>query len=321
MLRIQTDFSDYYIVFIGVGLILLCFCRTIAEHLLNCFIDLEKALTTRCCSLCCGMEEKPMLYLIRCLIILYSFAQPVLFAVVHMTRRARNQGDLHVIVMSYTNDDVWTHGNASQYPRSKVQVHASVSAIDFMYIVLPFAFAMSVNTITWVQVTSQGEISFDQNWDENLPDTVASYEITYCIECLLLNVAYVYVYCSGERPVVSFLIAVYYTAVEFFFISSARCSERNWEMGVFSVGLLAVLFCGSSPILNACLQWHSEALSLLAAVHLTCLAAIITIHLISGGQATAAGIILARVLVACVASMSLLVYYYQSNGNTVLTGK
>ena len=312
----ETTFDDYYIILIGVGLVVLCFFRTITQHLFECLVEVENAISTRCCSFCCGVEEKPMYYVLRCLIISYGFFQPMVFGIAHLAHHAQHGKGLFVLVSLYSNDDVWKGVNVFNASigasLDSIDVSASVVRLDVIYVVLPLAFAMSVNTMTWVSLTSNGELAFDQPWDENLPDSVSAYEVTYIIECWMLNSAYVFIYCSGERPIVLLLAGFFFTTVMGFFIINARCTEKNWEMGFFAMILLSAFFCGSSAFLSACLQWHVDSVSVMACVHIVYIVATLSIHMIASGQATASFIIFSRVCLAELASAALLVFYIET---------
>lgn len=305
------DFSDNYIILIIAGLFALYFFRPIAQSLLTCLQDIEARLTNDCCLACFGCRENICFAMIRTVLILFTFLQPFLFAVVHLYKSSTKQPQLKLELTTYS-----TH-NLQDMLRSNATITAVdfeqyTTHVDFMILALPWNTGVAVVCIVWVHLGNTHALDADGAWDDSQESAVVAYDLAYLIECALCNIVFISSYCPGERISVVILQSTSIGLLLAYFIAQARVQERSVEDNMIVMGALIALFALLFLIWQSSAAWDKQGTALIAGAHAVIVCVIACFHVVVSGAVTAGAVVLTRVFVTSAACAVMLAFYAYS---------
>lgn len=333
-----STFNNTNLLFVVVLLGAMCYCRVIGEFLLNNCVAWEEFLTHRCLQACCGCDKIGALHVVRGALILYTFSLPVLFCAAHVYRSMNNLNVLSVFLMPrtpYINacviteaqnstnaTSIWTLYYAPEGDLANMLVHCYMSfshtildaavSIDAIYIVLPLAFASSVNCLIWVNLTKSNTLTETTVWDTSLEDDVVSYEVSFLVECFFSNLALIFIAASGSAAIDLLIFVCLVGAIETFFVQIAKISDHSVFDTFIAFGVLLqlcfVIFL-YVPFLDLSSP-HNPVATALLVVFVLRLSLNVMLHYAAHGQMNAGYIILFRLTNVLFVSSSLLVFYF-----------
>ena len=324
------DINIFTIVMLVLGLI---FIRTLAQTALECMVACENISRSQCAYILCGMEEQPCLYFMRCLLLMFCFSQPVIFSGVHFIRSSQNKSalttvfstantglEMHCLLKASNESSLWYVGEEDW---SKKTIQNKMDAclhlqwrkgvlfeLDVMFVILPFAFAVSINCMTWVHFMERGVITPDMVWDDAIDLTLFNYDLSYALECFCANLCFLFLYCAGTGSTTLFVFAAYVTGVEFFFASISKFSGRDWPLNVVAISIFLIILLTWVPIIQSFASILDQFSLVLAIVHGMTLILSIALHLLADGRIVAANLILMRLAITCIRSLSLICFLF-----------
>lgn len=329
-----TQFNNYNLFLVVILLFLMCYCRIIGEFLLNNCIAWEEFLTHHCLQKCCGCDNVGFLQVVRGVLILYTFSLPVIFCVAHYYRNFQELGLLTVFLkpktpfinacllsnfQNRTNaTNVWTYHLVTDeifeswyvlcHTTFAQTIHDLSLTIDVIYLVLPYAFASSINCLIWVRLTKSQYLTDTSVWDENMDVQVAQYEISFVVECLFGNIAIIFLSGSGNTWMDLLMFAFLVSGFETFFILAAKTSEHTLFDTYLTFTVLILLFGITMSYMPLVSDWHDSHCVALQFVLMFRLTANILLHYAAHGQLNAGYMILFRLLNTMIVSLTIIVF-------------
>ena len=198
----QIDFHDNYIFAVIIFMAVIWFARNFLELIHSLCEVLDK------CSFCCGREcigynaHQICSTCTRQSLAIYSFMQPMIVCLIGIFNRNR-AGDfdstVHLCALKLNSSALVYKHDSTLNETSVLHLDASQSTcteVDYVFVILPFACMVSVTTLLWVKLSSSGDLNQDTIWDEgvysiNDNNAVFFYDIGYCAEGFLMNLAFV----------------------------------------------------------------------------------------------------------------------------------
>lgn len=316
----QLEFQDVHVVTVIFLVLVLVFIRTIASTIVEVLRALEAVWSGSCLGVGCGLHESAALYLVRCALILFCFSQPAIFAVLHYLRHTAGKAPVTVLFVEQTNADnmdcvtrvyntstVWDvlHHDADVLSCFDVK---SLVKVDALLLILPFAFAISVSSMTWVHYNKQGVISIQSMWDDTLSSDIFYYELSYMVERFASNACFIALYSTGISLIYVGVCALLFTLVQVFYSVLSRMAQREWQVQTFSVFLLIVVVSLWTPLWMSNLASYKWLAILLLMTHTITIFADILLNLLAEGGLMASTMILFRLVLQCVSSVALIVF-------------
>lgn len=313
----QVDFQDNYIVVVVVFMVVLWFARNFLEMLQAICGIVDK------CSFCCGREclgysaQQICSTCSRQTLAVFCFMQPLIVCLIGVLNRMRG-GDFDSTVQLCTlqvNSSalVYKHGGLLN-GTSVVQLNADSSCVevDLTFIVLPFACMVSISTLSWVKVTSSGDLYQESVWDDTVyeageQNSVFFYDLTYFAEIWWMNFAFIISSSSENAFWHLYYVVQALTMGVVFFVAGARFRHslllEQWVATLFLLYVLSVLI----PYWNHDVQDSCVASIAIAMTHAFCVFVIVAGHYISQGAGTAGYIITLRIIVTVIASLAIII--------------
>ena len=194
----QLQFSDSYILGVIIFMIVIWFARNMIEcasALLTCLQQL-----CFCCDPhCIGYNAHLILKgCVKQIIVCFCFLQPVFLSAIVAAQRHRAESEISSLFFCRANLlNVYDHfhDNVSHDDLNATvveEMHISCSNTDSIFVMMPYAVLVSINTLAWVSLTQTSGLSADSLWDASLFDsesehTTLIYECGYYVELWLLN--------------------------------------------------------------------------------------------------------------------------------------
>lgn len=339
----EVEFHEHYLVGVAVVLVLLCNLHGV----LLCAKSMAEACRELSCFLCCvcctpeciGPQlhdwwERQLRNSGRKAVVAFCFLQPLFLALVTVanqhSRAERNTSSTLVFCVADVNRSSvhyrdstlapFVHvGGVSGAPNSSLAlttdgtqlvVEWSCAEIDYVLVCLPYSFAVSVTTLTWLRLVKDGVLYEDQLWNDGLyaehDGRAFLYDASYFVELVCMNACFVLLAADVGSGWSAYFFVAAISCVLLFFVNMARYrveTPAESLVGVAGVALGAVV---ALPF------WLSlvarDPLSIGAAVvHGVVLFVIVTGHYIAGGEGTTAYVLVLRLSVTCCACMANLV--------------
>lgn len=297
----------------------------------NC-IACEDFVLHKCLQFVCGCDNAGLLQVIRGTLILVTFTLPFLFCVVHAYRTAFHKEQLSVtvyfrqnsfrdcitaqIAKAPYNTSTWTQHKIPRkdmlrfmstcYVQNVDKITEHSLTVDVIYVILPFAFAASVNCLIWVNLTKSNHLTEHSIWDQNMDVEVVYYEMTFIIECALSNIMLIFLLASGNYVMDLLVYAFLLVGIETFFINIAKSGDRDMFDTMICFSILIVVFGIVLPYLPLLTNTKDANVIGLMVIFMIRLAFNISIHFAASGQLNAGYMILFRLINVIFVSFPLL---------------
>lgn len=317
----QVDFQNTYILAVVLFMLFIWFarnCLDLLQALFECVDRCGICCQYECCGIqCIGYNAQQLLAIgTRQCLAVFCFIQPLLLSVVVMINNGQKDVDksstiLLCDVQLNTSLLMYKHFTG-QHNQTIVQIdsgRSGCSEIDYVFLAMPFAAAVSITTLSWVKLTSSGDIGHDTVWDEQVYESpnVFFYDLIYYFEIWCMNICFVF----GSSSEASFL-PLYFTVqaltiAMLFFVASIRFTHdsvvEQWVGTVFTAFIVSILL----PHWNESVQSGCEVSVAVAMVHAFCVFLIVVGHYIPMGHGTASYVMSLRVMVTVIACMTNLI--------------
>lgn len=316
----KLEFQDVHIFTVVFLVLVLIFIRTIASTLVELLHAIESLCSASCLSFGCGLDESAALYLLRCVLILFCFSQPVIFAGIHYARSVQHKPAVSVLFVEHINSEdmacvkgvyntstIW---DLSKHDPGVVECFGvqGLIKVDALLVILPFAFSVSINSLTWLHYSKRDVLHVNSMWDDSLSADLFYYELSHILERFTSNFCFLALYSTGTSMMFISVCALLFTLIQFFYSVISRMSDREWQLQTFSVLLLIILVGIWTPLwMNNLASYNWLAISLLSTHTLTVFVDIF-INLLAEGGLMATQIILFRLILECLSSVSIIVF-------------
>ena len=319
----KLEFQDVHIFTVVFLVLVLIFIRTIASTLVELLHAIESLCSASCLSLGCGLDESAALYLLRCVLILFCFSQPVIFAGIHYARSVQhkptvsvlfveriNSEDMACVKSVYNTSTIWDVSKHDPMVVECFGVRGSAVPVkvDALLVILPFAFAVSINSLTWLHYSKRDVLNVNSMWDDSLSADLFYYELSHVMERFTSNFCFLALYSTGTGTMFACICALLFTLIQFFYAVISRISAREWQLQTFSVLLLIVLISIWTPLWMNNLASYDWLAILLLSTHTITVFVDIFINLLAEGSLMATQIILFRLILQCLSSVSIIVF-------------
>jgi len=245
----QVEFQDHYIIVIVLVLWVLCCCRgfleacTVGMHVLDKCVDLS------CCDLrdVLGCHDASVCgVLVKRLVILFCFLQPLLLCVVRLVGKEENlEWYTSVRLFVFAPGAVVVH-NSPRRERVPVTVDLELVEIDYLLLAMPLAITTSLNCICFAHWSLTLEGSSD--WDEGLggSEDWFLYEVTYYLQILCMNWLLLALACREQTVTHVYFSGMALSLVMWFFMAASRFPHQttadHWGSSMaFTVLLMTLL--------------------------------------------------------------------------------
>ena len=301
----QLEFKNSYMIIILVLLLVVCFCRQILE-----LLAAASALCDRGCEKClCPCVCCPYANAARRAVTLYCVLMPVLFNMIYFWHECFSTFDWasSVVLVDFRVRDVtYSHANRTAAPAAQPKADVWQTEVDYMVCVMPFALAASLSCWLWVSFSKDESAALgpDSAWDDELPKCVVYYEFSYYVETFALNLSMIAVSCSERsiNEVLQSTLAI--STVQCAIMFAARFRLNDSIQRITTVVLLLLLLCAAVPVSAGMVQRGCVVSEAVAAVHALCVLVLVCFHFAANGEATASSVLLVRVAVTILASLT-----------------
>lgn len=329
----QIAFNDKNIVLVIAILFFLCFFRSILDLIVLFCREFENTCCKSFYQFCFGIDERSCLYLLRCFLILYCASQPILVTLTHLNRTMQKQGQLTILSSWKSNNKrikcmqesilshnitnfshPWIFNGLSTEEQRDFYMDCShdfhIFTIDVLYVILPFAFAISCNSMIWVHFTKSDLLNESTVWGENLDSELIWYELSYAAECFTMNTCFVFIYTSGCQYIHVLNVSILLTLIQLHFIMLARNPQDDYSANgkietfalTFFISALLSCFVSDSVITD------NITCVLLFVVHIVCYIAICCFHFAAQATFLASLVLVFRLGIVCVATGAIYVF-------------
>lgn len=299
----ELSFENHHVVAVVVFMVALLFCKQVLECMHSLADTWQKCAANTCCFCHYGHEE-----LLRrgltAIMLTFSVFQPIVLVL------ARHG--------FWTVNFVHVEFNASAFPHRHSQTESirrplnatlsvSLTPVDGLLLVMPFALCAFCTTNTWFGMKASGEFSTDPRWDAELFQCrrMQLYEALYALETLLLLFVLLALVADPAQPEYTAVSALLATFIIMYFSAQSRsrsCSDRASE-SVISIFLFAAI----NMLLSGFVTQHWSAGGTVKLMS-TCMLALTTLaltglHMAATEETFAGNVILFRTLLSCANSV------------------
>jgi hypothetical protein len=300
----QLEFKNSYMIIILVLLLVICFCRQILE-----LLAAASALCDRGCEKClCPCACCPYANAARRAVTLYCVLMPVTFNMIYFWHESFSHFDWtsSVVLVDFRVRGARYSHAGSAAPANATTVDVWQTEVDYMFCVMPFALAASLSCWLWVSFSKDESSALgpDSPWDDELPKCVVYYEFSYYVETFALNLSMIAVSCSERsfNEVLQSTLAI--STVQCVIMFAARFRLNDGIQRIATVVLLLLLLGAAVPVSAGMVQRGCVVSEAVAAVHAVCVLALVCFHFAANGEATASSVLLVRVAVTLLASLT-----------------
>jgi len=289
-----VEFQDHYIIYVGLGLGMLCCFRGLIESLASCVRGVDDCVDASCCDVrsACGLQDASVCaLLLRRAVLLFCLGQPLLLSAVRLlAKRDHLKWHVSAWLLQAERAAPAALGNATL---AAPLVRLGVVEMDYLLLALPFAFASAANALAFTRWshTQDGATAWDCNVSES--DTWFGFELTYYVQVLCMNWMLLGLACREHTVLEVYFVGLALALVTWYFLAASRFPHDtkldHWVGSVaFSVLLLTLL-----PLWDSLATTCSVSLAA-CALHTVCVWALVLAHYSAFGNASAAYICLLR---------------------------
>lgn len=181
----------------------------------------------------------------------------------------------------------------------------NVWVMDYVLIVLPFSFSVSISSSLWVYSIKENLIVEDTNWGIELPIQIMYYELAYFLEIFAWNFAIICIVVQPSTIENIIWKTTVLSIVMCVFCMMSKYSKQNPIESTLTTMIYFFVFGVYADILSK--LRHECALSIAAAgVHLVSVFLLINFHVMANGEAVAGAVLIFRIFLTVVNSCLLL---------------
>lgn len=324
----EIAFNNHYTIGILVFMFALLFCNNLLQCIQSCMQLWQTCALSACqeCACLCPCVHHGHWELLRAgslaSLLVFSVGQPLLLPAVKMLGDAlRHHHSFWTVnfVHVYLNVSAYPHHHSDHpshdhQPDATVrlshlaeQVWISVSEVDGLLLVLPFALCSACTTYTWASLQSIGHFKGDPAWDGDLfrERGLQMYELLYSLEVFLMMCT-LFALAADPAPVdVTLLYAFAVTFIILFFAAQSRGrasaeGDTDRVLSMFLFALLSMLLC--IFVGGHCSVDHPVKVAS-ACMLVFIVFVILVLHLTTTDGTTAGHVILGRTLISCSCSL------------------
>jgi len=289
-----VEFHDHYIIYVGLGLGMLCCCRGLVESLSSCVRGVDECVEASCCNVreACGLQDASVCaLLLRRVVLLFCLGQPLLLSTVRLLAK-REHLKWHVsawLLQAERAPDAALYNATLAAPGTRL----GVVEMDYLLLALPFAFASAANALAFTRWShaQDGATVWDCSVSDS--DTWFSFELSYYVQVLCMNWMLLALACREHTVLEVYFAGLALALVTWYFLAASRFPHdtkmEHWVGSVaFGVLLLALL-----PLWDSLASSCSVSLAA-GALHAVCVWALVLGHYSAFGTASAGYVCLLR---------------------------
>lgn len=291
--------TTYALLMVGI-LLLICFLKQVIQTLAAAADLCDKCTVAACDCHCVAALVSGQAA--RRVVAVYLLFLPITFNAVYFLHQSFSKFDWTSSIVFV--DFRLLRSNATSTATSSATIElTSKTELDVMFVLMPFALMVALNTWIWISFTidSRSHLTADTVWDESLPQPVAYYELAYYAELLAQNFAHIAVASSGRTFIEVASASLALTLVECSFVAGARHRRDDAVARGATTALTILLIAAASP-LPFMLQPNCVIAQAISAVHATCVILVTGLHFTANGEASASSILAVRVGTTVLAS-------------------
>ena len=315
----QIEFHDKYVIIVLVGLLLLCNFKCICSGLKDCLVMLAEfeCLTPDCIG--------PQLHFwiqhfltnsVRAFLTTFCYLQPLILVFIVWLNQYRKEENLSSTLVfctsvvdehdiPYKNSHIASNGTHVEDMTSSL-VDLNCFEIDYVLVCLPYAFAVSISTLTWLNLIKQGVLTETLAWNdtlyENSDGKILLYDIFYLVETFCMNVCFLLLCVTSTGIWSIYYLSFALTMVMAVIVSMGRHHIENACENFLSMMVFGFVLILLFPLYLDLIMVHNSFACGIAVVHAFVVFLFLTGHFISGGEATAAYILSLRITLTCIVS-------------------
>lgn len=327
----EITFHDNYLLAIVIFLLFLCNVRTCCECLREWAHICEECacLTPECLGFRVHLCVQDCLRnVVRRALILFCFLQPISLALISIGNQWRkdvNATSTVMLCVPQTNFSALefkgvggVHGVEKDLAdRSFNYLYGVISCleVDYLLLCMPHALAVSVSTLIWLRLISDGVLYESLVWDDvvysSANGAIFLYDLSYYLEILCMNVFFIFLTVQPLHGWAAYYMSVGLSLVIFYFVNMARYkAETQLDAMVAMVGSM-VMAVIAIPFFLDLMETQTKFATAMMILHVFCVVLIVCGHYLAAAEATASYILSLRVFVTvctCVVNIVLVGY-------------
>ena len=254
---------------------------------------------------------------VRQSMVCFCFLQPVFLCLIVVAQRHQSASDTASVTFCYIDANAISATLTSNHTAAlNTSTWSSETItcfnIDSIFVMMPYAVLVSINTLAWVSLTQTSGLSADSLWDASLFDsesehTTLIYECGYYVELWLLNMCMMASSVHGADFLKLFYAVHALTLCLIFFVTCARLSITVAADHLVGITILAYMLSVLVPFWHEMVDLQCSTSIAYALTHAFALFLLCGGHYLTTGQATVAYILTVRLVVTLVVSSTNLI--------------
>ena len=297
------EFHTVYVLPVLALLWLICCFKSVIEFTRQGCESLDQ-----CCQNVWGIIpciDKPYSVIFRQCLIIFCYVQPIIFCGIYVYNQAdekhRRSSTAYYTVQPYLN--------RSQIVNEGVEAEFAIIEVDLIFAIIPFSFAVSVCSMSWVNLISSSIISENTPWDDSMEEPVAYYELSYYLETFCMNLVYIAFITETKSALSVYLTAFSISLLMCYFISEARYHRESQVQHLISSCALLLLFAVLVPFWSILVDLRCHAKTAILLAYSFNLLIIINFHFVACGNFTASTILSIRIIMTMLTCLVFIVVY------------